>query len=317
MAKKTIQVDRPCVKPGVTFEQRADGRFCLSCQELQHDLTDATQREALALIDAHGGRLCGTFRAGPDGTLRFKPEAPSRTGRTARSAALALALTGCGTAAEPSSSDPIVSSAPPPASAPPPETTTIPIDPETAPPESVAPTWTGVDETSRASEPSHATDASQRAEDHRGHWHTHAPVGIGGITGTERRISGGASAFEPSDPIEVPVHGRANLGHVAHTGAGEFDDAVMVRMLQTRRSAFQAAYERELRNNPAIAGDVVIALTLAESGAVSEVHATNNTTGDDALANAVGSIARGFRFNPGPEGGTVVFTIAFTFTHEP
>jgi hypothetical protein len=39
----------------------------------------------------------------------------------------------------------------------------------------------------------HSTDDSANADDHAGHWHTHAPV---------QHRSGGARAYHPQDPTD-------------------------------------------------------------------------------------------------------------------
>lgn len=96
-------------------------------------------------------------------------------------------------------------------------------------------------------------------------------------------------------------------------GSGDFDQSVVVRMITTRRSAIQACYERELRQNPTLQGRVVIAMTIQESGSVSGVRATENSTGSEAVASCVVRVVQGFRFNPGPEGGSVSYTFPFVF----
>ena len=96
-------------------------------------------------------------------------------------------------------------------------------------------------------------------------------------------------------------------------GAGDFDQSVVVRMITTRRSAIQACYERELRQNPTLQGRVAIAMTIQESGSVSGVRAAENTTGSDAVASCVVRVVQGFRFNPGPDGGSVSYTFPFVF----
>ncbi|MBX7190892.1 MAG: TonB family protein [Sandaracinaceae bacterium] len=96
-------------------------------------------------------------------------------------------------------------------------------------------------------------------------------------------------------------------------GSGDFDQSVVVRMITTRRSAIQACYERELRQNPTLQGRVAISMTIQESGSVSNVRAAENSTGSDAVASCVVRVVQGFRFNPGPEGGSVSYTFPFVF----
>lgn len=97
------------------------------------------------------------------------------------------------------------------------------------------------------------------------------------------------------------------------SGSGDFDSSVVVRMITTRRSAIQACYERELRQQPTLQGRVAVSLTIQESGSVTNVRATENSTGSDAVASCVVRVVQGFRFNPGPEGGSVTYSFPFVF----
>jgi TonB family protein len=302
MRRTRIEVDRPCVKPGVTFEERDGGRFCLSCREMQHDLRDATLSEALALFDANGGRLCGTFRTGPSGELRFKPDPPSRAGRAARGAALALALAGCGSESTPADPAPVVTTAAPPSSAPPtsvaeapPSTVAEPPPTTTAPPPDVL------------SSATHATDASTDASHHAGHWHTHAQVGVAG-----HQISGGATAYQP--PQEGPS-GTVRFEPLAmqSAGPGTFDTSQLVRMIHMRQAALRNCYLRVLRNDPTIAGDLTCSLTIDATGAVSATSVVNDTTGASPLSQCAVVVLRSMRFEVAPEGGDVTYTVPFHF----
>ncbi len=313
MRKTRIELDRPCVRPGVTFEERQGGRFCLSCQEMQHDLTNVTRKQALSLIEANGGRICGTFLAGPTGELHFRAEPPSRVGHAARGAVLALALAGCGSpddgassvvnsAAPPSSTAPLT----PPVAEPPPtptSTSTVPLDPVT--PDPIAADL-------------HATDASHDPAEHLHHAHTHAPVevgigtGMGGLGLAQR--SGGATAL-PEFPFEGSVRGQLQIdtSNIVDEGPGELDHGAIARVLQTRRPAFLSCYERELRNNPALVGTVRLQLAIAASGDVSSAQVVENNTSCDGLAACLARSARSLRFPP-PDDGTVTLTIPLRFT---
>jgi TonB family protein len=130
-----------------------------------------------------------------------------------------------------------------------------------------------------------------------------AAVGTGGAQGeggamTERAIRGKIN-FEDGDDIG---------------GTGQFDQAVVVRMIRARLRAIQSCYERELRRNPSLAGKVVVEFTIETTGTVTGAKSTANTTGDDAVAACVvGAVSR-FRFNdPAPEGGSVRFSYPFVF----
>jgi TonB family protein len=294
MGKPRIEVDRPCVLPGVTFEPRDGGRFCLSCQEMQHDLTEATHAEALALMQANGGRICGKFRAGPSGELRFKPEPPSRAGRATRGAALALALTGCSS----------------PSDTPPPETVTTTSAPPPPTSIAIAPPPSTAASPDAISSATHTTDASSDAADHEGHWHTHAPVGISG-----HHIHGGATAFQP--PIEGPSGAvRFEPLRIQSEGTGTMDKAVLVSLLRARQGQVRALYLSELRSRPDTEGEVVCAITIGPSGAVTDGSIVSNDTGDLALAGRLLVMLRSLRVSPAPEGGSVTCQIPWHFERQ-
>lgn len=174
-----IKLSRPCTVTGATFEEREGGRFCSHCQQMQFDLREATRREAVALLQANGGRICGRVRKSPSGEAVFRPEPPSRG--LLPGAAIAIGLAACGAPPEARvepepttlASPPTPVESPDPPSPPPPASEALP-DPgapppapsEAAPPPSSAP----------PTEVDHSTDASTSAEHHRRHAHHHAPV---------------------------------------------------------------------------------------------------------------------------------------------
>lgn len=143
MARRTVKLLTPCTARGVAFEQRPEGRFCPSCGETVHDLSRATRREAVALLESHGGRLCGRVRRSTDGSIRFRPEPPERgsLGSAIRTAAVALSLAACGSdgTSEPLPITPEAPTAPEPDPEPPaapePPVVTAPPEPVPAEPE--------------------------------------------------------------------------------------------------------------------------------------------------------------------------------------
>lgn len=131
--------------------------------------------------------------------------------------------------------------------------------------------------------------------------------------------AGGAGATqqrqEGTEVVEVRVRGNLRLldNDGDMTGSGDFDQRVVVNLIRQRISAIRACYERELRRNPQLNGKVTVEFTIQTTGTVSGVRATENTTGDDAVAACVVSTVQRFRFNPGPEGGSVTFSYPFVF----
>lgn len=114
--------------------------------------------------------------------------------------------------------------------------------------------------------------------------------------------------------MEREVSGSIRLQGGGDTGgSGDFDANLVVRQIRARLRAIQRCYETELRRNPSLAGKVTVQFTIVERGTISAASATENTTGSPAVAACVVSTIRRFRFNPGPEGGSVNFSYPFVF----
>lgn len=130
----------------------------------------------------------------------------------------------------------------------------------------------------------------------------------GGKGATASRSEGGAAP-------ERVVRGRTTLGSGGGDvgGSGEFDASIVVRTIKARLSAIKGCYERELKRNPTLAGKVTIEFTIEVRGTVSGVSVQENTTGDNAVGECVAAAVKRFRFNPGPSGGSVVFSYPFVF----
>jgi TonB family protein len=139
--------------------------------------------------------------------------------------------------------------------------------------------------------------------------------GSGSLSGLRHAEGDTGARTEGGAITEAAPRGRfrTDTSDVEEDGSGEFDQQAVVRMIQTRRSAIQACYERELRATPTLAGRVAVAMTIQESGSVSGVHVTDNSTGNDNVGSCVVRVIQGFRFNPGPEGGSVTYTFPFVF----
>jgi len=286
-----VIVDRPCVEPGVSFEERPEGRFCLACGTVQHDLREATRSEALALIAANGGRICGEFRASASGEIQFRPEPPPRVGQAARGAALALALAGCGAPRDDRAPSPIVTAEP--ATSPAAPSTVVASPPSPSPTTLASPPPSEVD---------HSTDASADAADHRSHVHTHAPVVVHGAGGPGGSVRGGAVSAPRDVDIEESPRAvvQGDYAHIAVVGDGVLDPVVIARLLTTRERAVESCYGRTLS----------IAIDVDQSGAVRRATVAQNTTGNDAIGACACAYLRTVRF-PARERGEVSFTIAY------
>jgi len=108
------------------------------------------------------------------------------------------------------------------------------------------------------------------------------------------------------------VRGRVELLEVAGDG-GTYDPAIVQRMVRRRLRAVQRCFERELRVNPEVQGELTVKFSLLERGSVSHARVEANSTGNAGVAACVLGTVRRFRFNPGPEDGAVEFTLRFRF----
>jgi TonB family protein len=130
----------------------------------------------------------------------------------------------------------------------------------------------------------------------------------GGDAATQSKNEGGKVK-------ERKIKGKANVGSGGDIGgSGDFDSNLVIAMIKRRIGAIKACYERELRRNPTLAGKVTIEFTIQPRGNVTGVKVTANTTGDGAVGKCVANAVARFRFNPGPEGGSVTFSYPFVFS---
>jgi TonB family protein len=125
-----------------------------------------------------------------------------------------------------------------------------------------------------------------------------------------------ATRPDGSGTSSPPPRGRVAVSadEAEASGRGTFDMQQVVRLIHTRLVAITRCYETQLATAPQLAGRVRVTMTIARSGSVRGVRAIENTTGSDAVAACVVRVLQGFRFDPGPTGGTVTYTFPFTFS---
>ena len=124
----------------------------------------------------------------------------------------------------------------------------------------------------------------------------------------------GKAAKEGAAVKERQVRGDVGLrtgGDIG--GSGEFDASLVQRQIKQRIKSITRCYESELRKNPGLAGKVTVTFTIEQRGNVTGAKASENTTGSPAVAACVTRTISRFRFNPGPEGGSVTFRYPFVF----
>ena len=138
--------------------------------------------------------------------------------------------------------------------------------------------------------------------------------GIAGLGSLARKEGTANAVGEGGQVIERQVRGSVKTERGDEVGgSGEFDSNLVVQTIKTRLRAIQMCYEQQLRRNPALAGKVTIEFTIQPRGNVTDVRVKENSTGDSAVATCVANTVSGFRFNPGPEGGSVTYSYPFVF----
>ena len=124
-----------------------------------------------------------------------------------------------------------------------------------------------------------------------------------------------SGAWDVETHVETRIRGSVSLGDgEAISGDGDFSAAEVTAMIRQRLPAIRACYETQLRRDPHFAGRVKVEFTIETTGAVRNVRATENTTNDSAVGACVTGVVSRFRWNPGPEGGSLTFSYPFEFS---
>jgi TonB family protein len=138
--------------------------------------------------------------------------------------------------------------------------------------------------------------------------------GVAGLGSLARKEGTANAVGEGGTVTERAVHGAVKTERGDEVGgAGEFDSNLVVQTIKTRLRAIQMCYEQQLRRNPTLAGKVTIEFTIQPRGNVTDVHVKDNSTGDAAVGTCVANTVSSFRFNPGPQGGSVTYAYPFVF----
>jgi len=140
--------------------------------------------------------------------------------------------------------------------------------------------------------------------------------GVKGLGGLQKAGGSETTAGKGEGKVvqERTIKGKTELGSGGDIGgSGDFDANLVVAMIKKRIGAIRACYEKELKRNPTLSGKVTIEFTIQPQGNVTGVKVAQNTTTDDNVGTCVKNAVAGFRFNPGPEGGSVSFSYPFVF----
>jgi TonB family protein len=138
--------------------------------------------------------------------------------------------------------------------------------------------------------------------------------GVAGLGSLARKEGTTGAVGEGTQVVERTVKGSVKTSPGDEVGGtGEFDSNVVVSTIKARLRAIQMCYEQQLRRNPSLAGKVTIEFTIQPRGNVTDVKVKDNSTGDAAVGTCVANTVSTFRFNPGPEGGSVTYSYPFVF----
>jgi TonB family protein len=138
--------------------------------------------------------------------------------------------------------------------------------------------------------------------------------GVSGLGSLARKEGTTGAVGEGAQVTERVVRGSVKQQTGDEVGgSGEFDSNIVVQTIKARLRAIQMCYEQQLRRNPTLAGKVTIEFTIQPRGNVTDVKVKDNSTGDAAVGTCVANTVSTFRFNPGPEGGSVTYAYPFVF----
>lgn len=93
---------------------------------------------------------------------------------------------------------------------------------------------------------------------------------------------------------------------------GQLDTRAVIFVVRHYLPQVRACYERQLRNEPQLRGQITMRFAVGAGGRVVSTEVVVNSTGSDALAACVSANLRTWRF-PEPEGGAVAFEYPFRF----
>ena len=141
-----------------------------------------------------------------------------------------------------------------------------------------------------------------------------APGGAGSGGGIGSGTGGGGTAGGAGSAGAGAGSGTGGGGTGAGAGPGVYrSNASLLAVIQRYAAGIQYCYGNELKRDPTLRGKLVVAITVAASGEVTEASVVQNTTGSQRLASCALSQVRDWRFPPVPVGATT-FQAPFVFT---
>jgi hypothetical protein len=135
-----------------------------------------------------------------------------------------------------------------------------------------------------------------------------ARIGTNGIGGGTANYGDGKGGLRGKE------NGDIGLGPGKPEVTGSIDPELIRKVVHDHRAQIRTCYETKLSSRPDLAGKLVSAWTIDQSGAVTEAHTQESTLGDREVEGCVAAKIRSWRF-PIPKGGGEVFvTYPFIFT---
>jgi hypothetical protein len=127
----------------------------------------------------------------------------------------------------------------------------------------------------------------------------------------------GAAGISEAGPVGPAVERGVKTN--SHEGApsvedGHVDPAAIAREIRARRKAIAACYERALKQQPTLAGKLVIRFSLAAAGTVTAVEIDDDTLGSPDVASCIRATVLRWRFPALAEGAA---ELSFPFVFQP
>ncbi len=97
------------------------------------------------------------------------------------------------------------------------------------------------------------------------------------------------------------------------SSSGSLDSSAIASVVKQKLSGIKYCYEKELKNNPNLAGKVVVNFTIGADGSVTNYRVDNSTLNNTNVEQCILRMVRRWKF-PAPAGGSVNVSYPFIFT---
>lgn len=131
-----------------------------------------------------------------------------------------------------------------------------------------------------------------------------ADIGKINTGGTGRNVGLGGKA-------STEVKSEIATGEIS--ASGSLDSGAIASVVKSKISGIKYCYEKELKNNPKLAGKVIVNFTIGETGEVTAYKVESSTINNGEVEQCILRMVRRWKFPP-PSGGTVNVSYPFIFT---